>query len=190
MLEFTLEDPTNFIYASTVAKATSFGIGAKYFVNEDVTLGINLKNLDSQLTTVVETTDDNGNVVKSYDVSVPYDYSAGLDWKYSEDINLAMDYQIVFGDYGSYDIDFQLLRFGTTIRTQILEYHLGVIAPIKLESSKLDSIELPFPVLPTLGLGWHNEFVDLSLAFYIHPIMSLHIQEPSPSLDVSMSYYF
>lgn len=186
----TLEDPSNFTYMSTVAKATAIGIGAKYYINDDITFGLNIKNLNSKLTVEVQTTDDNGNREKTYDVEFPYDLSAGIDYKYDEDISLAADYQEVFGNYGDYDIDFKMLRFGTTISSNSLDYHLGLIAPLKIYSSKIENVELPYPVTPTAGLGWHNEFVDLSLAFYIHPIMTLHLKKASPSLDLSMKYNF
>ena len=186
----TLEDPTNFTYKSTVAKAIAFGVGAKYYVNKELTLGINMKNLDSKLTVEVDTTDDNGTMSKSYDVSFPYDFSIGANWKYSEKVTLAADYQQVFGSYGDYDLDFKLLRFGTTISIDSLDYHLGLVAPLSLYTSNTDAPNLPFPVSPTAGMGWHKGSVDFSLAFYIHPIMSLHLNKPSPSLDLSMNYNF
>ena len=186
----TSEDPTNFTYMSTVAKATAFGVGAKYYASEDLTFGVSMKNLDSKLTVAVDTTDDSAKTSKTYDVEFPYDFSVGAHWKYDEDIQLAADYQQVFGSYGDYDIDFKLLRFGGTISDDSLDYHVGIIAPITLSSSKVDTPELPYPATPTLGMGWHNEYVDLSMAFYIHPIMSLHLNAPSPSLDLSMTYNF
>lgn len=186
----TLEDPTNFTYMSTVAKAIAFGVGAKYYVNKDLTLGLNMRNLDSKLTVQVDTTDDDGTTSKSYDVDMPYDFSIGANWKYSEDLTFASDYQQVFGAYGDYEVDFKLLRFGTTINSDLLDYHLGLVVPITLSSSKADTPDLPFPMSPTAGMGWHNDSIDFSLAFYVHPIMSMHLNKPSPSLDLSMSYNF
>jgi len=185
-----LEDPSNFTYMSTVAKATAFGIGAKYYANEALTFGINLKNIDSKLAVKVHTVDDNGDTTQSFEVNVPYDFSTGFNLKYSEDIDFAADYQQIFGEYGSYDIDFKLLRFGSTIHSNSLDYHLGVIIPIDLTSDLIDEVKLPVPAMPTLGMGWHNDIVDLSLALYIHPIMSLNLGSPSPSLDLSFTYSF
>lgn len=186
----TLEDPTNFTYMSTVAKATAFGLGAKYYINKDITFGFSAKNLDSKLTVQTEITDDSGKREKTYDVEFPYDFSAGIDYRYDEEISLAADYQEVFGNYGDYDIDFKLLRFGTTLSSDFIDYHLGLIAPLKIYSSKVENVELPYPVTPTAGLGWHNDNIDISMAFYIHPIMTLHLNKPSPSLDLSMKYNF
>lgn len=186
----TLEDPTNFTYISAVATTIAFGLGAKYYVNEDITLGVNMRNLDSQLLVQTQTTDNNGTSNKNYDVDIPYDFSVGASWNYDEDINLAADYQKIFGSYGNNDVDFQFLRLGTTINSNSLDYHLGLIVPIAISSANTDSPSLPFPVSPTMGLGWHQEFIDVSLAFYIHPIMSLHLKKPSPSLDLSLKYNF
>jgi len=184
-----LEDPSNFTYMSTVATATAFGLGAKYYLNEDVTFGLNLRNIDSKLTVKVHTTDDNGESHETYDVNFPYDFSAGVSWQYNQSVNLAADYQQVFGTYGNYNLDFKLLRFGTSINHNTLDYHLGLIVPIVIGSDNIEDIKIP-PAMPTLGLGWHNNIVDLSLAFYIHPIMTLNLGRPSPSLDLSLSYEF
>jgi len=185
-----LEDPTNFTYMSTVAKATAFGLGAKYYLNEDITFGLNLRNIDSKLTVKVHTTDDNGESYETYDVDFPYDFSAGVSWKYSKSVDLAADYQQVFGTYGNYNLDFKLLRFGGSLHDGSLDYHLGFIVPIVIGSDNIDDIDLPAPLMPTVGMGWHNNIVDLSLAFYIHPIMTLNLGRPSPSLDLSLSYKF
>ncbi len=186
----TLEKPENFTYMSTVAKATAFGIGAKYYINEDLKIGMSLKNLDAKLSVETEITDDDGNRVKTYDVDFPYDLSFGMDYKYDESFTFAADYQEVYGNYGDFDIDFKMLRFGTTFSTEMLDYHMGVIAPLRLYSSKVENLDLPYPVTPTAGLGWHGDGIDLSMAFYIHPIMSLHLAKPSPSLDLSLKYDF
>ncbi|MBN2815802.1 MAG: hypothetical protein JXQ67_03915 [Campylobacterales bacterium] len=186
----TLEDPSNFTYMSTVAKATAFGIGAKYYINEDIKVGASLKNIDAKLAVETQIIDDNGERVKNYDVDFPYDFSVGIDYKYDEDIKLAADYQEVQGNYGDFDIDFKMLRFGTTLSSNVLDYHFGAIAPLRLYSSKVENLELPYPIVPTAGLGWHNDSIDVSAAFYIHPIMSLHLGKPSPSLDLSIKYDF
>ncbi|MBU0721430.1 hypothetical protein KJ877_08810 [bacterium] len=186
----SLEDPSNFTSMSTVATTVSLGLGAKYYASDALTFGINLKNLDSKLTVKVEKIDSNGETHRDYEVDVPYDFSAGLHFVYDEDIDLAADYQQIFGSYGSYTLDFKLLRFGASIHDGALDYHLGFIAPITLQSDKIESFELPFPISPTAGIGWHNNNIDISLALYIHPVMSLNLGKPSPSLDLSASYNF
>ena len=186
----TMEDTSNFIYMSTVAKTVSFNLGAKYYLNEDITLGLSMKNLDSKLTVEVDRKDDNGESIKNYDVDVPYDFSAGIDYIYTEDINFALDYQQIFGAYGEYNVDFRLLRFGSTLKSDTLDYHVGLIAPIVLDVKGLSGFKMPFPLSPTLGLGWHKDAIDVSFAFYFHPVMSINKGEPSPSVDLSVNYNF
>jgi hypothetical protein len=186
----TMEDPSNFQNISTVATSISYGLGAKIYASDTLTFGVNVKNLDAELAVAVDRVDDSGYAQKSYDVAFPLDITAGVDWEYSDDLDLAMDFQRVFGTYGDYTIDFQVLRFGSTFSQDTLDYHLGFIAPLKLESSKVHNIELKSPIAPTAGLGWHNSYIDLSFAFYFHPIMTLHEGKPSPSLDLSVAYTF
>lgn len=186
----TMEDPGNFQNISTVATTISYGLGAKIYASDTLTFGVNVKNLDAELAVAVDRVDDSGYAHKSYDVAFPLDATIGADWQYSDALDLAMDFQRVFGTYGDYTIDFQVLRLGTTLSDDTLDYHLGLIAPVKLESSKIEEIDLAFPVAPTAGMGWHNSYIDLSFAFYFHPIMTLHEGKPSPSLDVSIAYKF
>lgn len=186
----TMEDPGNFQNISTVATTISYGLGAKIYASESLTLGVNVKNLDAELAVAVDRVDDSGYAHKSYEVGFPLDATLGMDWQYSDEIDLAMDFQRVFGTYGNYTIDFQILRFGTTLSDDTLDYHLGLIAPVKLQSSKIEEINLASPVAPTAGLGWHNSYIDLSLAFYFHPIMTLYEGRPSPSLDISIAHKF
>ncbi len=186
----TMEEPDNFQNISTIATTISYGLGAKLYLNEAVTFGVHVKNIDNELAVAVDRVDDSGYAHKSYDVSFPVDATIGVDWRYSEAVDLAMDFQRVFGTYGDYDIDFQVVRVGTTLSSDTLDYHLGLIAPLKLESSKIEAVKFNSPVAPTAGLGWHNDYIDLSAAFYFHPIMSLHEGKPSPSLDMSIAYTF
>ena len=186
----TMEDPENFQNISTVATTYSYGLGVKLYPSEMLTFGLNVKNIDNELAVEVDQLDDNGYAHKSYVVDFPMDVTVGGDWKYSKAVDLAMDFQRVFGKYGGYKVDIQVIRVGSTLSYEHLKYHLGFIVPLKLESSNIDKIEPMFPVSPTLGFGWHNHIIDLSAAFYIHPIMSIYKNAPSPSLDISLSYKF
>ena len=186
----TMEEPSNFQNISTVAKTYAYGLGAKVYATPELTFGLNVKNIDNELAVAVDRVDDNGYAHRSYDVNFPLDATIGVDWKYSEDLDIAMDFQRVFGTYGDYDIDIQVIRIGSTLALESMNFHFGLIAPIKMESSNIEDIEPMFPVAPTAGVGWHNDLFDLSVAFYIHPIMSLYKNAPSPSLDLSLSYKF
>ncbi|SFV64124.1 hypothetical protein MNB_SM-4-988 [hydrothermal vent metagenome] len=186
----TLEDPTNFTYITTVAKSTALGFGAKIYPTENITFGANLKNIDSKLDVKIYTVDDNGVRNETYEVNFPYDFTTGISIKYNDFLDLAADYQKIFGDYSGSPVDFQFIRLGSTLKSQNMSYHLGLIAPISIDDGSGSNQELPVPLLPTAGLGWHNEYVDLSIAFYIHPIMSLNEGKASPSADISMSYIF
>ena len=186
----TMEDPTNFQNISTVATTFSYGFGAKIYASDTITLGLNVKNINNKLAVAVDIVDDDGYAHKSYDVSFPLDVTIGADWRYSDDIDVAIDFQRVSGAYGDYTVDFQVLRIGSTLSYDTLDYHFGLIAPIKIASSTLENIDPIFPVAPTAGFGWHNETFDVSMAFYVHPIMSLYKNSPSPSMDISLAYHF
>lgn len=185
-----LEDPQNFTYKSTVAHAISFNVGTKYFVNDELTMALSVKNINSTLITEIETIDKNGRAYKHYDVEFPLDIALGAHYKPNESYEFMGDYQQIFGNYGTYSINFKMLRTGMSLHEGSFTYHGGLIVPIELSSTGIDSLELPFPVAPTAGLGWHHGDFDLSAAFYIHPFMSLHLGRPSPSLDLSVIYSF
>lgn len=186
----TLEDPSNYKSISTLATTISYNMGAKYYVNDKLTLATNLKNIDSMLTVKIHQIDDNGETDLSLETNVPYDLTIGADYKVNKDIDLAMDYQYVFGSYGHTYITYKVLRFGATLSDDNINYHFGLMAMQEVNSPEFEDVDPPFPVAPTAGIGWHTGNIDLSFAFYFHPIMSLYKGKASPASDLSISYSF
>lgn len=184
------QDTSNFIYSSTIAEAFSFTVGAKYFIDDDLKVGISLKNLASTLKVHIDEYDNNGLNQLNLDVSFPYDASAGVSYQLSDSSEISCDYQQVVGSYGTYDLDFRSLRIGSKIDDGSLSYTLGAVVPLKLKSSYAKDVNLKFPFMPTAGIGWSSEHLEISSAFYFHPVMSLHKNAPSPSLDLSLTYRF
>ena len=186
----TLEDPSNYRYLSTIAKAVSLNLGSKIYLNDSLTLGFGIKNIGSTLTIETESTYQNNTTTQNYSAEFPLDITAGISWDADETLLFAIDYQQVVGTYSIYYMDFRFLRLGGTYKTDLLNYHFGAIVPLYIYSDKIDTIDFKYPFAPTLGLGWHEENFSVSMAFYFHPIMSLFKNAPSPSLDISLNYHF
>jgi len=186
----TAEDPGNYIITSTDATAIAMHFGAKYFFSDNLTIGLNIEDIDTTLVVEVETTDNQGTRKERYKVSFPHDLTLGFAWNYSDKTTLSMDYEMIYGHYGDYKIDFQILRSGAEFRSQQWRYRMGALVPIKLNSDKIDNIDLPAPFVPTMGMGWQGGSLDLDLAVYAHPIMSYQRKKLYPSADLSIIYHF
>lgn len=177
--------------ATTEATATTFNFGMRYKAADDVTLAFSVRDLRTTLDVHVETTDTEGNTeTQRFESSFPTDVSLGMLWNYNDTLDVTMDYQMMFGKYGNYDIDIQMLRLGVEKRYGNLATRYGLVVPIAIKSSRLPEVKLPFPVAPTLGVGWQSDHFDIDLAIYAHPIMSYHKRTVYPSADLSITYRY
>jgi len=189
----TANDPGNYIVTSTEAVAYGFNIGAKYYYSDRLTFGINLNDIDTSLDIEVDTTYQDGSTKhERYDANLPHNLSMGVLWNYSDSVSLSADAQAIFGDYGSYQLNFLTLRTGMEISNNSLHYRLGLITPITLDAENLSDLrdDLPVPFLPTAGIGWKSKHLDIDCALYAQPIMTYQRQSVQPALDLSMTFKF
>ena len=96
----------------------------------------------------------------------------------------------MFGSYGNYDIDIQIMRFGAEKRVEHLSARLGMILRIIINSSRLPEIVLPFLVAPTAGLGRNSGSYGIDLAVYANPLTSYNKGGIYPAVDMTMVYRF
>jgi hypothetical protein len=49
-----------------------------------------------------------------------------------------------------------------------------MIIPLRLKTDKIIDYrnKLPFPVSPTIGIGWNSKYFNLDVALYVQPLMS------------------
>ena len=96
----------------------------------------------------------------------------------------------MFGEYGSYDIDIRTFRMGAEKRFGNIATRAGLVVPINISSSRLPEIVLPFPVAPTVGLGWNSDRLNIDMALYGQPLMSYSQNRIYLASDISVSYKF
>jgi hypothetical protein len=184
----TAEDPGVYKVVTTDATATSINIGAKYFANDRLTLGISLKDVNTDLKVDTVVTDSSGGSTEHHVTEYPQDLSIGVQWKYSRHASLSADYETYMGKYGSSDIDFKLLRGGWEKVDNNFAYRLGLLASITLETEVTGNIkdDLPAPIGITAGIGWKARWGRIDFAIYPQPVMSYQRQAAYFAADLAL----
>lgn len=189
----TAREPGKYIITSTKASAYAFGIGAKYFYSPNITFGFNLKDIDTSLDVATKTVyEDNTSKQTIFKSAFPKDLTLGAQWLYQDNIKLSLDYQKLFGNYGSYALDFQMLRAGLEIVSGRMAYRLGFLSPLKLSTGKSTNYtdRLLYPIAPSIGIGWRNDYFSIDAALYPQLILSAQRKEAVVGLDVSITSHF
>jgi len=189
----TAHKPGEYIITSTKATAYAFHVGGKYYYNEDFTFGFNFKDINTALDVGIKTEfEDGSETFDTYNVKFPQDITLGMQWQYNSSIKTSLDYQKVFGHYGSYNMDFHILRSGIEYTDKSFRYRFGLLAPLKLKTNQVAdySDSLLFPVAPSFGLGWRKGNLNVDLALYTQLIMSAQREALVPGLDISITHKF
>jgi len=188
----TADDPGNYKISSAEATAYSAHLGAKYFYSDSLVFGLNIEDIDTNLTVDSILTDKNGTRKKTYNVPFPREFDLGLQWTASNKSNLSMDFQNIQGSYGEYEIDFKIMRFGYEYKNAHLAYRGGLIYPLKINSDNTGDLseDLPFPLIPTVGVGWAGKNFKIDFVIYPHPFMSHHLNRTWMTGDLSVTYRF
>jgi hypothetical protein len=186
-----LEDPTNYIVRDTWARTFSYSFGAKYFITKNIIWGTHIKNLFGTLVSDNDIKDKNGNY--SYHTEggpIPIDFATGISWNFSDKFILGTDIQRIFGEYGTYSVDFKLARVSGSIVNKNKRYNFGLMVPLSLKSEGINVPSLPIPIVPTTGLGWDFKDFTFAIALYVHPIETFQIDKPAFNADISLEYQF
>lgn len=186
-------DPGQYVTESTKATAYAVNVGGKYFYSKDLTFGFNLKDVNTKLDVAIKTTYQDGSVSnRIVKTAFPRDLTVGAFWQYSPNLNLSLDYQTQYGQYGTYKMNFQILRAGAEYLHKRFRYRFGMIAPVTLQASEIGDYrrKLPFPVMPTIGMGWNGQFVNVDAALYTQPVMSAQRNKAYLAVDISVTAKF
>jgi|GEM_PF-1350817 len=176
---------------SAGAKATSLGISGRWRATSKLNLGVSVSDLGATLSLDTVTTDNAGTRENSYDVSFPIKVIAGASYQYSSRLMLATDLDWMTGDYGSESISVAILRAGSEYWYRPwLAFRAGLVAPVHLEFGETGTISLPFPVAPTLGIGWKQPHWRADLAIYANPLQSAHEDKPAAAANLTLSLDF
>ena len=185
----TANDPGNYKIKSTNATAIAVNVGGKIFYSDDLVFGFNVKDISTTLNVGIETINQNGSrEYLTVETSFPRDITIGMLWRHSPELKLSLDLQSLYGSYGRYKVDFRIVRSGLEYMRGAMRYRLGLIVPLMLKTDKITDYKskLPFPVGPTLGLGWQGKRFDLDLALYAQPLMSAQRKRLYPAVDLSI----
>ncbi len=185
-------DPGNYTVASTDARATTVGIGGKYQVSDNLTLGLNIKDIDTRLDVETIVTDQNGTTIERFTTGFPRSITVAALWKHGFDRDITLEYENVSGNYGSSSVDFQIIRGGYELRQDQWSYRAGILIPLVIESDSVQDIksDLPAPFLLSVGLGWQSNYSSIDFALYPHPLTSYSNSKISLSADLSITYRF
>jgi len=183
------EDPGNYTIASAGATAISFGLGAKYHLNERLSLAFNISDPATHLRVETNVTDANGTERKVFNTAFPTNVTAGLFWRYRDGLNISADIQRIWGNYGDKAVDFRILRGGVEAKAGDIYYRFGVILPWALKTTVKDfADDLPFPFVPTAGIGRSFRIADVSFAVYPNAVMSTSKNRAVTSADLSVVF--
>lgn len=177
--------------AATEAKAVSFGVSGRYSLSDKLRVAAAVSDIGSDLSTRVVISDENGTRSAEYNVAFPLKVLIGAQYRYSDALVLATDFDWMLGDYGSNTLDVRILRAGLEYQSgSAFVYRAGLIAPALIESETEANLELPFPFAPTLGVGWSNTDWSVDAALYPHPLESAHTGKPEFHLNLGVTLRF
>jgi len=173
------------------ATALSLDIGARYHINDGLTIGTVVKNIGSTLR--YTTVEKHNSITQTRTSSAKFitDISVGLSYKYSDQWKFDLAYQNLYGHYGGNEFDFRFIKASATRHSNLFDYYLGIFAPIKIKNNRYNTIKLPAPAMPTAGIRytWQKQ-LTVDAALYLHPVMSLATHSIKPALELSIDYRF
>ena len=179
-----------FTTQSTGAKALGVGLGVRYRATPQWTWAASISDVHTRLNVESVTTDAAGTRVKTTEAQFPRKISVAAAWQAAPNLALAADFERTQGRYGSSEMDLQVLRVGAERRTGFWAWRGGAMVPVKIYSSMSGTLHAPFPVSPTIGLGWRQGALQIDMALYAHAVMSMHKDGISPAADLSLSIHF
>ncbi len=179
-----------FTTSSTGATALGAGWGVRYQASPRLTLAGSVSDLHTRLTVNSVTTDNAGTRVQQFQAAFPRKMAAAAAWQVSTRLTFAADYEMTKGRYGSSSIDLHVLRLGTEKQIGPWKVRVGAVVPLRIYSSKSGTLNAPFPLAPTAGLGWKGGPVEIDFALYAHNVMSMHKHAISPAADLSLLLSF
>ena len=179
----------DYTVASTLATAFAINLGTSFEVNSRLRIAVVVKDLHTTLNVETTTTVEGNTQTQDFDTYFPTDITTGLRWKFSRDLSLSSDLEILRGRYGQHAIGFYLLRSGLSYTQGYFQYNLGTLIPLKMNTDNIEDLRtnMPFPFSGSAGVIWDWKYLSIGLAVYPHAIMSFRNDKMIPSLELSLS---
>ncbi len=176
---------------SVHATALSFGLGVSYELTERLTVAASFSDIATTLDVSTIVTDDNGTRASGFRADLPRKLNIEAAFAMTDRLLFAAGYQKFWGTYGNYALNFETVHAGVEwARSDALTWRAGFWAPLDLSATNGLSFNPPFPLAPTLGMGWRWGAMTTDLALYAHPLMTMHEKAPALSADLTVSYRF
>jgi opacity protein-like surface antigen len=176
---------------SVHATALSFGVGVSYDVSDRLTLAASFSDIATTLDVTTIVTDDLGTRPGGFQATLPRKLNVEAAFAMTDRLLFAAGYQKFWGTYGNYALNFETAHAGVEwARTDNQTWRAGFWAPLELSATNGLSVTPPFPVAPTLGMGWRWGAITADAALYAHPIMTMHRNGLALSADLTVSYRF
>ena len=187
-----INDPDSQYSADTDASAIAFNLGLQYQLNDQFKFGANIKDINTTLKVKTVIEQDGIKRNETFYSEFPHDLSVGAFWKALPNLELSSDYQFLLGDYGGYNIDIQLWRTGISYQYGHFNFRMGALIPTKLHTGFAKNLkqDMPAPLLPTIGIGWKNNYVSIDTSIYPHPVISYQRQTLKLVAESSVSVFF
>jgi hypothetical protein len=173
--------------SSTGAKATGFGFGLRFMPQPEWTVGLAISDARTRLDIETVTTDAAGTRQRLWDARFPRKLAIEVAHQWSGRTRWAAGAEVTRGAYGSNELDLQVVRLGLEHLRGPWTWRAGALVPLKIASADTGELKLPAPLAPSLGLGWRQGPVAIDAALYAHPVMSLHKDRVSPTMDLTLS---
>lgn len=173
------------------ATALSFGFSASYALTDRLTIAANYTDMNTTLTVHSILTDDLGTRDFDFEARLPGKLNVEAALQATDRLLLAAGYQKFWGTYGNYDLNIETLHSGAEyLGSHGLTWRGGLWMPLDISASNGLSPDLPFPFAPTAGVGWRQGGLNIDLALYAHPLMSMSGGSPKISADLTVGYRF
>ncbi|WP_085527310.1 hypothetical protein [Maritimibacter sp. HL-12] len=176
---------------SVHATALSFGLSASYAVSDRLTIAASMTDINTTLDVTTIVTDAAGTRPGGFRAKLPRKLNVEAAYAMSDRLLFAAGYQKFWGSYGDYALNFETAHAGVEwARSEAQTWRAGFWAPLELSATNGLNVTPPFPVAPTLGMGWRWGNLTADAALYAHPIMTMHRDAPAVSADLTLSYRF
>lgn len=176
---------------SVHATALSFGVGASYEVTDRLTLAAAFSDINTTLDVTTQITDNAGTRPGGFQAALPRKLNAEAAFQFNDRLLFAAGYQKFWGNYGANALNFETAHAGVEwARTDAQTWRAGFWAPLDITTSNGLNLAPPFPVAPTVGMGWRWGAMTADAALYAHPLMTMHKKGPAISAELSLSYRF
>ena len=181
--------------ASVGATAVSFGVSTTYRPHNRLTFGASYTDINTLLKVISVTTDNTGTRRNISFSGLPGQLRLEASYIWNDQWLFAAGYQKMWGAYGNYELNYETVHFGLEFQqSDVVAWRGGFMAPVQIKSSQGVNFTFPYGLptlpIPTAGVGISLSSIEVDLAAYLNPIMTLHKKHPVISAELTLTHRF